>query len=122
MTLAVVFGFYMEVRLGEKDPSKLAVWLGSYMRETWRSAHVHATLLAVVNLLYAGYIDGAALSDSLKGWGSRLMVAGAVLMPVGLILLGLGVPADPTRTPPVLNLLGALSTIAAVAIMAYGHR
>ena len=122
LTLAVVFGFFLEIKLGEKDPAKLGTWLSSYTRETWRAAHAHATLLAVVNLLYAKYLEGAVLSDSMKNWGSRLIVVAAILAPAGLILLGLGIPADPTKTPPVLNLLGALSSIAALGIMAYGHK
>jgi hypothetical protein len=75
-------------------------------------------LLAVVNLIYAGYLADANLSESLKNWGSRLMVAGAMLIPLGIF--GMTLAENPeVISPPILTWLGAL---VAVAIMAYGNR
>ncbi len=108
----MIFGFYLELKLANQQ------WFAEPFgipRQFYRSAHVHGNLLAVLNLLYALFIGTAALSDSLKRWGSYLMVAGSVLIPVGILVLAAG-------GPPFLSPLGAISTILAVAIMAYGHK
>lgn len=115
LTLGVILGGYMELQMG--DPN----WLGNWKRELIRGAHVHANLLAVVNLLYAKYVGDANLSDSMKSWGSRLMVTGAILIPIGLLAMTLA--ASPQEiAPPVLTWLGAIATIAAIGTLAYGNR
>lgn len=102
----MICGFYLELKLA--DPKWFAEPFG-IPRQFYRVAHAHG------NLLYAYYIGTAAISDSLKRIGGYLIVAGAILLPSGILLMTVGGPAF---IPP----LGAISTIAAVAIMAYGHR
>jgi hypothetical protein len=115
LTVFVIVGFYIELSMG--DPK----YLGNWRRELYRALHAHGNLLAVVNLIYAYYLVDANLSDSLKSWGSRLMVVGAILIPIGLFVMTLA--SDPQSiAPPVLTWLGGVATIAAVGIMAYGYR
>lgn len=111
LTFAVIFGFVLELLLAREDLN----WLANPDRELWRSAHAHAALLSVVNLVYAHYLADAKLSESLKRYGSYLMVAGAILIPVGVLAVAAGFP-------PLLNPLGAIATIVGVWIMAYGYR
>jgi hypothetical protein len=115
LTIFVIVGFYIELRMGDSS------YLGNWRRELYRGMHAHANLLAVVNLIYAGYLADANLTESLKNWGSRLMVAGAMLIPLGIF--GMTLAENPELiSPPILTWLGALATIIAVAIMAYGNR
>jgi hypothetical protein len=111
LTFAVIFGFVLELMLAREDPK----WIVDPRREQWRSAHAHAALLAVVNLIYAHYLADAKLSKSLKRYGSYLIVAGAILIPIGVLAFAVGFP-------PLLNPLGAIATIAGVGILAYGYR
>jgi hypothetical protein len=115
LTVFMTVGFYIELRMGD------TTYLGNWRRELYRGMHAHGNLLAVVNLIYAKYILDANISDSLKNWGSRLMVAGAFLIPIGIF--GMTLAENPQAiAPPILTWLGALVTVVAVAIMAYGNR
>jgi hypothetical protein len=114
LSIFVIVGFYIELQMGSME------YLGNWRRELYRAMHAHGNLLAVVNLIYAVYLADANLSDSLKNWGSRLMVVGAVLIPIGIF--GMTLAASPeTIAPPILTWLGALATIVAVLIMAKGY-
>jgi hypothetical protein len=114
LSIFVIVGFYIELQMGSME------YLGNWRRELYRGMHAHGNLLSVVNLIYAVYLADANLSDSLKNWGSRLMVIGAVLIPVGIYAMTLATSPE-TIGPPVLTWLGAIATIIAVLIMAKGY-
>lgn len=64
-------------------------------REMLRLSHVHAALLGLVNLVYAGYADAERLAAS-RRLASRALVLGSVLLPAGFLLGGLWHPeGDP---------------------------
>jgi hypothetical protein len=114
LSIFVIVGFYIELQMGSME------YLGNWRRELYRGMHAHGNLLAVVNLIYAVYLADANLSDSLKNWGSRLMVVGAVLIPIGIF--GMTLAASPeTIAPPILTWIGALATIVSVLVMAKGY-
>lgn len=87
-----------------------------FTRELLRSAHAHGNLLAIINILFALYIDKITLSDGLKNLGSWLAIFSAVVMPIGMFGLAFGfIPAA------ALNFLGALAMITAVFILGFGN-
>lgn len=118
LAVGMILGATIEIRLFT-DPSYAESFAGTsgiaQVRELWRAAHAHVNVLALMNLLYAMYIDKAVLSDGLKNLGSWLALLGAISLPAGLFLasfvLSLGILAP----------LGGLLLIAGIIIMAVGH-
>ena len=109
--LFMVFGLFLEIKLG--DP-KWASQPFAMPRDAFRAAHVHANLLAVLNLLYGVYIAEAALSDSMKKLGSYSILAGAIIQPIGIIAIGFALP-------PFLSMIGGILAIIGVGVIAYGY-
>ena len=81
-----------------------------------KAGHSHGMPMAFYNLIVGGLIDRLVLTDSAKTWCSRF-AAGALLMPLGLLLRGLDGGAF-TFAP--VALLGGLSLMASAAILLKG--
>lgn len=64
-------------------------------RELWTLAHAHGTLIAVVNLVFAGFVASRGAWKSAE-LASRLLLAALVLVPLGFFLGG----AMPGATDP----------------------
>ncbi len=83
-----------------------------------RLLHVHSALLAILNIVYGLSIDSVNLSDKTKRLGSYLAVAGAILVTFAFYFLqvsslrSLAVP---------LRILGGISLVMAVLIIAFGQ-
>ena len=89
ITLATFLGFILAIKLqtgGEE-------WQKSPVHMYWRTAHVHANTLAILNILYGLFIGRVGLGDGAKNLGSNLALAGMVLMPLGLFFVPLIPPA-----------------------------
>lgn len=81
-----------------------------------KAGHSHGMPMAFYNLIVGGLLDRLELSESGKTWCSRL-AAGALLMPLGLLLRGLDGGAL-TFAP--LALAGGLSFMASAALILKG--
>ena len=94
-----------------------------YMGETGirganRLLHAHSALLSFLNILYGLSIDSVLLSNRTRKLGSMLAVAGTILLTLGFYFLQVtslrefGLP---------FRVLGGLSVVVAIAIMAFGQ-
>lgn len=96
----------------------LRAYMGeSFARSINRLFHAHSGLLAVFNILFGMSIDEAALVDNTKKLGGILAIAGTVLVSLSFGLFAvraLSVLAFPFR------IIGSISVIAAIAILAIG--
>lgn len=81
-----------------------------------KAGHSHGMPMAFYNLIVGGLIDRLELSAGEKTWCSRL-AAGALLMPVGLLLRGLD---NGALTFAPLALAGGLSLMASAALILKG--
>lgn len=93
ITLATFLGFILAIKLQMGGPEVVDAWQKSPVHMYWRTAHVHANTLAILNILYGLFIGRVGLGDSAKNLGSNLALAGMVLMPLGLFLVPLIPPA-----------------------------
>lgn len=106
-----LFGFFLELKLSDLK------WFEEFAampRQVWRTSHTHGMTMGILNILYGMYIDKVALGDTLKKWGSYLLVIGTVIFPLALLIGGL----VPSLLP--LAAIGALCFILSLAIMLYG--
>lgn len=119
LAIFLTLGLVIELRL-VTDPNYAANFAGTeglaLERELLRSAHAHGAILALLNLHYGLYIDKAMLGNGVKRAGSILAVAGAILLPLGL--LGIVFIAEPFGA---ISMLGGISLIISAAIQAVGH-
>lgn len=81
-----------------------------------KAGHSHGMPMALYNLIVGGLVDRLELGESGKAWCSRL-AAGALLMPVGLLLRGLD---NGAMTFAPLALLGGVSFMASAALILKG--
>lgn len=88
------------------------------LRTQNRLLHVHGALLAFLNIFYGLSIDSVLLSDKTKRLGSILAVAGAILVTLGFYFLQVA-PLRDINQP--FRILGGISLIAAIVIMAAGQ-
>ncbi len=77
---------------------KVQVYLGSAVRrEMWTLAHAHGNLLGLLCLLFAALGERVTADPARRARIARLLVAGAVLMPLGFLLGGvLNAEGDPS--------------------------
>lgn len=105
IVLEALHGFKIEFYLGPDNELR---------RLLWTLAHAHGTLLALVHIAYAATATQLALRD---GLASRLLMAGAILLPFGFLGGGLvtygGDPGPTIALAPV----GGLMLAAAVVII-----
>jgi hypothetical protein len=100
---------------------KLPYYLdGTLRRELWTLAHAHGTLLGLLTVVF-GLTAGTCLPDErtrrIASWLVRL---GALLVPVGFFLGGIGNTEVDPSPPIVLVPLGALLALLGVASLAVG--
>ena len=92
-------------------------------RLMWRLAHAHGGLLAIVNILFAlvaGSQEDAAAERLQKA--SPLLIAGAVLLPLGFFLGGIRTHGGDPFVGVLLVPVGALCFLAGLALTASGLR
>ena len=92
-------------------------------RLMWRLAHAHGGLLAIVNILFAlvaGSQKDAAAERLQKA--SPLLMAGAVLLPLGFFLGGIRTHGGDPFVGILLVPVGALCFLAGLALTASGLR
>jgi hypothetical protein len=89
-------------------------------RELWTLAHAHGTLLGLVAIAFAVVAPRAVPPAHLRRRFSRLLRAGALLVPAGFLLGGIG-NAEGDPSPAILLVpLGAALALVAVAGVAWG--
>lgn len=81
-------------------------------RELWVLAHAHGALLALFNLIYAALLPRLAAAASAGGW----LRAGAVLVPAGFFLGGIGNSEGDPSLAIVLTPLGAAAVVIALVL------
>ncbi|MBI5749218.1 MAG: hypothetical protein HZA00_08835 [Nitrospinae bacterium] len=87
ITLATFLGFILAIKLQTGGKEVVEAWLKSPTHNYWRTAHVHANTLAILNILYGLFIGRVGLGDGAKNLGSNLALAGMIIMPLGLFLV-----------------------------------
>lgn len=94
---------------------KVELYLGSALRrEMWRLAHAHGNLLALVLLAFAGLAPRWIAPPAHAGI-ARLLRAGAVAMPLGFFLGGIGNSEGDPSWGILLVPLGALALLVGLA-------
>ena len=94
---------------------KVQVYLGSAMRrEMWTLAHAHGAMLGILLPVFAALAPCWIASDATRGV-SRLLVPGALLMPLGFLLGGvLNSEGDPSVGVLLVPIGGILVLVALV--------
>ncbi len=118
LLLSITLGVVLEGLHAVKAPLYLDVGQET-RRLMWTLAHAHGTLLALVHLATAAT---AALVGPhvVSAMASRLLLAGAVLLPLGFFLGGIGVYEGDPGIGVFLAPLGALATVGGVGSVAAG--
>jgi hypothetical protein len=91
-------------------------------RELWTLAHAHGTLLGAVNVLFGRSAARLIAHAGQRLLASRLLRAGAVLVPAGFFLGGFGAAEGDPSLFIVLVPTGALLALAGVGILVAGIR
>lgn len=113
----LLLGLFLESLHLFKAPLYMEVHI---RRELWTLAHAHGTLLGVLNVVFA-LCAGACIADEGKrGRASLTLRAGALLVPVGFFLGGIGNSEVDPSLAIVLVPAGALLVLHAVAVTAVG--
>lgn len=95
---------------------KLPLYLENHLRrELWTLAHAHGALLAILNLVYAGQASRLLEDPVRRRRASLTLAAGAVLMPAGFFLGGIGNSESDPSLAILLTPLGALLLLHAAA-------
>lgn len=100
---------------------KVEVYLGSATRrEMWTLAHAHGALLGLLLLVYASLAPAAIAEARARASVARLLVPGALAMPLGFLVGGvLNAEGDPSPGILLVPVGGVLLLVALVA--AAGH-
>ncbi len=89
-------------------------------RELWTLAHTHGTLLGAVNVLFGLSAVRRIAHVGKRATASKLLRAGAVMVPLGFLLGGLGAAEGDPSLFIVLVPVGALLALIAVVQTALG--
>lgn len=89
-------------------------------RELWVLAHAHGALLAILNLLWAFSAAHCLPDEKKRRLAGRLLRYGAVLVPAGFFLGGIGGSESDPSLAIVLTPIGALLALHAVTVTALG--
>ncbi len=86
-------------------------------RELWTLAHAHGTLLGALNVLFGLSAAGLVARADRRLVASRLLRAGAVLVPLGFFLGGIGAAEGDPSLFIVLVPAGALLALLGLAML-----
>ena len=92
-------------------------------RLMWRLAHAHGALLAIVNILFS--LTVKSRGPALESWtqkASPLLIAAAVILPLGFFLGGARIHGGDPSIGILLVPVGALCFVAGLLITAIGVR
>ena len=117
VALFLVLGLVLESLNLLKAPFYVDVRL---RRELWTLAHAHGTLLGLLAVAFALTAGRAVAGVSVRLRASRLLRAGAVLVPAGFLLGGVGNPEGDPSLAILLVPAGALLAFLAVGTVAWG--
>lgn len=107
----LILGIVLSINM--KDPQ----WASKpfdFPRVVMRAAHAHGNLESVLNIISGLVLDRISVTDSLKKIISIMLITGAV-MHSGILYIA---PVLPNLMP--LTIIGALSLIVSMILMAYG--
>lgn len=94
---------------------KLELYVDAHLRrELWTLAHAHGTLMGVILVLFGLSAGRLGASESARARASKLLRAGAPLVPIGFGLGGIGNAEGDPSLFIVLVPLGALTMLAAL--------
>jgi len=100
-------------------PMATPQWIGEYAdtsRRLIRLGHIAFVALGALNILLADELPRTSLSDTSRTFAARLMVAGNLLLPIGLIVAGVWRPAKYVLPGP------ATCVFVAMVLAAWGAR
>lgn len=89
-------------------------------RELWVLAHAHGALMALLCLLFAHSAQACLQQERKRALAGRLLRWGAVLVPAGFLLGGIGNSESDPSLFIIATPIGALMVLHAVASMALG--
>jgi hypothetical protein len=117
VALFLVLGVMLESLNLLKSPFYVDVRL---RRELWTLAHAHGTLLGLLAVGFALTAGQAVPRANVRRRASRLLRAGAVLVPAGFLLGGVGNAEGDPSLAILLVPLGAILALLAVGTVAWG--
>ena len=85
-------------------------------RRLLRLAHIAAIMLPLINIVFGTWLDRLRLSTAAKEWASRLLLAGALLVPLALALEAISAPARAIH----LSALPVLGFCSGIFIVSFG--
>ena len=85
-------------------------------RRLLRLAHIAAIMLPLINIVFGTWLDRLRLSTAAKEWASRLLLAGAVAVPLALALEAISAPARAIH----LSALPVLGFCSGIFIVSFG--
>ncbi|MCQ9205886.1 MAG: hypothetical protein NG737_06210 [Omnitrophica bacterium] len=106
---ALLVGAYLQTKHGAGPE-----WLKSSRKVFWGVFHAHASLLALVNILYGYCFERVNLGNRLKTAGSLLLIAGTILFSGAFFLAGFSQGFIKLARP------GTLCVIASIGILISG--
>lgn len=115
VALFLILGVVLEALHLFKAPLYLEAHL---RRELWTLAHAHGTLLGLLSIAFALTARRAVVRASLRLRASRLLRAGAILVPLGFFLGGVGNSEGDPSPAIFLTVVGAILVLLAVATVA----
>lgn len=115
VTVSLAFGLALEAFHLVKLPFYLDVRL---RRELWTLAHTHGTLLGAIAVLVGLTADRVAMDAMRRAACARLVMWGAMLVPLGFLGGGIANAEGDPSLAIVLVPIGAVLALAGVALMA----
>lgn len=117
--LLLAFSLPLGLTLEALHAWKVPVYLGSALRrELWTLGHAHGNLLGMLCLVFVALEARIGGGERARLRLARLLVVGAVLMPLGFLLGGVGASEGDPSLGIVLVPLGGLALLVALLLAA----
>lgn len=80
----LLLGAYLQLKMGSNPE-----WMDSHQRMLWKAFHSHASMLAIMNIVYGYGLERAKLGSFLRVTGGFLAIIGTILFSGVLFLAGI---------------------------------
>lgn len=84
LLMGLLLGAYLQFKVGSSPE-----WMTSGRRMFWRTFHTHASMLAIMNIVYGYCLERVNLGSGLKITGGLLAIMGTMLFSGALLLAGI---------------------------------
>ena len=80
----LLLGAYLQFKMGSSPE-----WMDSHQRMLWKAFHTHASMLAIMNIVYGYGLERAKMGSLLRATGGFLAIIGTILFSGVLFLAGI---------------------------------